>query len=74
MTDKELNALVSLLDDGDQEIKEHVRDKILSLGNQIIPFLENKWEGSFNPELQKEIEEIVHDMQLNLLKENLTLT
>lgn len=53
MTDKELNALVSLLDDGDQEIKEHVRDKILSLGNQIIPFLENKWEGSFNPELQK---------------------
>ncbi|WP_339901716.1 transglutaminase-like domain-containing protein [uncultured Cyclobacterium sp.] len=72
MTDKELNALVSLLDDGDQEIKEHVRDKILSLGNQIIPFLENKWEGSFNPELQKEIEEIVHDMQLNLLKDRLS--
>lgn len=72
MTDKELNALVSLLDDGDQEIKEHVRDKILSLGNQIIPFLETKWEGSFNPELQKEIEEIVHDMQLNLLKERLS--
>ena len=72
MTDKELNALVSLLDDGDQEVKEHVRDKILSLGNKIIPFLENKWEGSFNPELQKEIEEIVHDMQLNLLMERLT--
>lgn len=72
MTDKELSALVSLLDDGDQEIKEHVRDKILSLGNEIIPFLENKWEGSFNPELQKEIEEIVHDMQLNLLKERLS--
>jgi regulator of sirC expression with transglutaminase-like and TPR domain len=71
MTDKELNALVSLLDDRDQEIKEHVRDKILSLGNEIIPFLENMWEGSFNPELQKEIEEIVHDMQLNLLKERL---
>jgi len=71
MTDKELNALVSLLDDRDQEIKEHVRDKILSLGNEIIPFLENMWEGSFHPELQKEIEEIVHDMQLNLLKERL---
>jgi len=72
MTDKELNALVSLLDDGDQEVKEHVRDKILFLGNKIIPFLENKWEGSFNPELQKEIEEIVHDVQLNLLMERLT--
>ncbi|EPR68732.1 hypothetical protein ADICYQ_2118 [Cyclobacterium qasimii M12-11B] len=63
---------MSLLDDGDQEVKEHVRDKILSLGNKIIPFLENKWEGSFNPELQKEIEEIVHDMQFNLLMERLT--
>lgn len=71
MTDKELNALVSLLDDRDQEIKEHVRDKILSLGNEIIPFLENMWEGSFNPELQKEIEDIVHDMQLNMVKERL---
>lgn len=71
LTDKELNALVSLLDDSDKEVKEHVRDRIISLGNEIIPFLEKKWENSFNPTLQKEIEELVHDLQFALLKQRL---
>jgi regulator of sirC expression with transglutaminase-like and TPR domain len=68
----ELKALVSLLDDSDREVKEHVREKIISLGNQIIPFLEESWENSFNPEIQKEIEELVHELQFSLLKERLT--
>ncbi|MFC4874339.1 transglutaminase-like domain-containing protein [Negadavirga shengliensis] len=71
LTENELNALVSLLDDSDQEVKEHVRDKIISLGNEVIPFLERKWESSFNPELQKEIEELVHELQINLMKQRL---
>nr|MBI1229903.1 hypothetical protein [Cytophagales bacterium] len=68
---KELKALVSLLDDTDKEVKEHVRDRIVSLGNQIIPFLEESWENSFNPEIQKEIEELVHELQFSLLKDRL---
>jgi regulator of sirC expression with transglutaminase-like and TPR domain len=71
LTDRELDALVSLLDDTDQEIKAHVRGKIISLGNEVIPFLENKWESSFNPEVQKEIEELVHELQINLLHQRL---
>ncbi|UZD22802.1 transglutaminase-like domain-containing protein [Algoriphagus halophytocola] len=71
LTPGELNALVSLLDDTDQEVRTHVRDRIISLGNQIIPFLEEKWENSFNPEIQKEIEELVHDLQFSLLKDRL---
>ncbi|MDN3668278.1 transglutaminase-like domain-containing protein [Echinicola jeungdonensis] len=71
LTEKELNALVSLLDDSDKEVKDHVKDKIISLGNDVIPFLEKKWEDSFNPELQKEIEELVHELQFSLLKERL---
>jgi len=71
LTDRELDALVSLLDDSDQEIKAHVRGKIISLGNEVIPFLENKWESSFNPEVQKEIEELVHELQINLLHQRL---
>ncbi|KEO74830.1 transglutaminase-like domain-containing protein [Anditalea andensis] len=71
LTDRELHALVSLLDDTDKEIKEHVRDRIISFGNDIIPFLEKKWEDSFNPTLQKEIEELVHELQFALLKDRL---
>ncbi|PZX51388.1 transglutaminase-like domain-containing protein [Algoriphagus chordae] len=71
LTDGELNALVSLLDDSDREVRMHVRDRIISLGNEIIPFLEKKWENSFNPDIQKEIEELVHDLQFSLLKARL---
>lgn len=71
LTPGELNALVSLLDDSDREVRMHVRDRIISLGNDIIPFLEKKWENSFNPDIQKEIEELVHDLQFSLLKARL---
>jgi regulator of sirC expression with transglutaminase-like and TPR domain len=71
LTSSELNALVSLLDDSDIEVRTHVRDRILSLGMEIIPFLEKKWENSFNPEIQKEIEELVHDLQFSMLKQRL---
>ena len=71
LTEKELHALISLLDDTDLEVKNHVRDKIFSLGSEVIPFLEKKWENSFNPEIQKEIEELVHGLQFSQLKERL---
>lgn len=68
LTPAQLDALVSLLEDPDLEVKNHVRDKITSLGAEIIPFLEQKWETSFNPEVQKEIEELVHDLQFSLVR------
>lgn len=71
LSEKELHALVSLLDDTDKEVKTHVRDRIISLGHEVIPFLEKKWENSFNPEIQKEIEDLVHDLQFSQLKERL---
>ncbi|AFL84653.1 hypothetical protein Belba_2085 [Belliella baltica DSM 15883] len=71
LTEKELHALVSLLDDEDKEVKSHVQDRIFSLGHGIIPFLEKKWEDSFNPEVQKEIEDMVHKLQFSQLKERL---
>jgi regulator of sirC expression with transglutaminase-like and TPR domain len=71
LSEKELHALVSLLDDSDREVKTHVRDRIIALGHEVIPFLEKKWEDSFNPDIQKEIEELVHDLQFSQLKERL---
>lgn len=63
MNDNELKALISLLDDEDQEIVQHVEKQIRQLGGQMIPFLEAEWEGSFSADLQKRIEEIIHDLQ-----------
>lgn len=72
ISNKELKALVSLLDDTDTEVVQHVENKIMSLGTHIIPYLEFEWESSFNPVLQKRIEELVHTLQFELLKEKLT--
>ena len=63
MTDNELKALISLLDDDDQEVVEHVEQRIRQIGGPMIPLLETEWEGSFNPDLQKRIEELIHNLQ-----------
>ncbi len=72
MNNSEIKALVSLLDDEDEQIITHVEQKILSLGTGIIPILEVEWESSFNPLVQYRIEELVHSLQYQLLKERLT--
>ncbi len=71
MNKKEIKALVSLLDDEDQEISQHVEGKILSLGSSIIPHLESEWENNFNPTIQRRIEELIHGLQLSIMKERL---
>ena len=71
LSENELHALVSLLDDSDREVKGHVIDKLISIGHPVIPFLEKKWEESFNPAIQKEIEDLVHRLQFSQLKERL---
>ncbi len=71
MEEKELKALVSLLDDEDQQIVSHIEEKILSIGKTIIPFLEHEWESNLNPSVQGRIEELIHTLQYDLLRERL---
>lgn len=71
MNEKELKALVALLDDDDTEVLTHVEEKIISYGNTIIPYLEHEWENSFNPGVQRRIEELIHTLQTDSLKSRL---
>lgn len=65
----EFKALVSLLEDEDEEVNRHVEGKIMSLGSDIIPFLEEQWENSFDPNIQRKIEDMIHTLQFSQLKE-----
>ena len=67
MTNKEIKALISLLEDEDEGIALHVEEKIVSMGESMIPFLEEEWESSINPEVQKKIEELIHKLQYEAL-------
>ena len=69
MKKKELKALVSLLED--RSLRGEIEGKILELGTETIPFLEEEWEKSFDPDLQQYLEDIIHKLQNELLKERL---
>ena len=71
--EKELKALVSLLDDEDNDVINHVEEKIISIGNKIIPFLEKEWENNFSPVVQRRIEDLIHALQFELLKDKLSV-
>jgi regulator of sirC expression with transglutaminase-like and TPR domain len=71
MEDKELKALVSLLDEEDPEVLTHVENKIISLGGTIIPYLEQQWEQQFNPVVQRRLEDLIHTLQFDTLRERL---
>nr|WP_255749850.1 transglutaminase-like domain-containing protein [Pontibacter liquoris] len=60
-----------MLDDGDYEVASHVEQKIVSLGEGIIPFLEEEWEETLNPDLQKKIEDLIHNLQFDGLTRRL---
>lgn len=68
MNNKEINALISLLDDPDETVFNQVSMKFLSLGQEVIPVLEDAWEHSFDTLIQNRIENIIHQIQFDLIK------
>lgn len=73
MNTKEIAALIKLLDDQDQEVAQHVEEKLLSYGQEVIEYLENAWEQSFDALLQERIENLVHKIQFANVKTELQL-
>lgn len=70
MNESELRSLVALLDDDDSEVLLHIEQKLLSLGKQVIPFLEEEWGELKDIQHQQRLENIIHQLQLNdLLQE-----
>ncbi len=66
---EEIEALISLIDDPDESVYAHVRTRIVSLGSSIIPHLENIWElNSFSDPFQQRIEDIIHIIQFENVK------
>lgn len=67
-----IQALVQLIDDPDESVFEHVRDQLLKIGSEAIPFLENSWETDYYGLLfQNRIEQLIHDIQFDHVRGNL---
>lgn len=71
MSLKEVIALITLLDDPDENIYSEVRNRFIILGPPAIPHLETAWENSFEALMQKRIETIIHSIQFEALQKAL---
>ena len=69
MTTNEIKALISLLDD--PEVAPQVHDEIQNLGEAIIPFLEESWEETLDPQQQRRLEDLIHQLQFEGLQQRL---
>lgn len=57
---RELEALLQLIDDPDPEVYSTVENRLLSYGSPVIPNLENLWENTISEDVQERIEMIIH--------------
>jgi len=73
INETEVNSLIRLLDDPDQEIYNHVHKKLLSYGSEVINYLENAFGEAFDPIQQERIANLVHEIQFDILKNDLRL-
>lgn len=71
LTDTEFRALITLLDDNDNEVYAHVTDKLFSLGLEGIPMLESAWESSENQLIQSRLEDLINKIQFSNVKDRM---
>lgn len=67
----ELQALLSLLDEPDADNFHSICTKIISYGHNAIPFLEEAWESHYQPHIQKRIEQLIHTLQFQQVRQDL---
>lgn len=68
--EKEISALLQLIDDPDTEVFDTVAEKLLNYGVEIIPNLEQLWEVTADAATQERIEMLIHRVHFqNLQKE-----
>lgn len=70
-TSSEINALLSLIDDPDEEVFENVTQRFIGFGNEVIPFLEDYRISSTQIELAKRAEYIIQRISLKGLEHSL---
>jgi regulator of sirC expression with transglutaminase-like and TPR domain len=63
LENKELNALIHLLDEPDEKVFDSIRTKIHSFGKEALPYLEKALEVSFDNFVQERAGEMIREIQ-----------
>jgi regulator of sirC expression with transglutaminase-like and TPR domain len=71
ITERELVAMLSLLDDTDEDVVRSVEGHLLSLGLDAVSLLEKYWDSELEPRTQEKIEKLINKIQFEGLKNDL---
>lgn len=69
--DKQLKALITLLDDPDPVVAQEVEKNLMNRGVEVVPDLEKAWETNLNKTIQRRLEDLIDDIQFTRTKEGL---
>lgn len=72
MNIKEIQAILTLLEDSDIQVQETLSQSLMDMGVKVVPDLEKAWEFSDNVPLQNKIESVIHKIQLNFIHQSLS--
>jgi regulator of sirC expression with transglutaminase-like and TPR domain len=71
--EKSILALIRLIDDPDEAVFEHVRDRLISYGPEAITYLEESWDVDYYGLIfHARVEELIHSIQFEEIKSKLT--
>lgn len=68
-SNRETQALLSLIDDPDKVVYESVSERIRCIGKSMIPSLEALWEGTLEESVQDRIEMLIHKLHFDELRQ-----
>jgi len=69
---REIHALLHLIDDPDEEVFGLVSNRIIDFGKGIIPNLENLWENTISDDVQTRIEMLIHRLHYRDLSDEIS--
>lgn len=59
LNEGEIQSMLYLLDDSDERVVEHIEDKLISMGMEIVPFLEEQWPKMYDGEHQERVVNLI---------------
>ena len=68
---RELSALLNLIEDPDEEVYQSVSSKLLSLGGEILPHLEDHRHTIEDSEHKEKLEQIIYKIEVSALEQGL---
>ncbi|MFO7873282.1 MAG: transglutaminase-like domain-containing protein [Bacteroidales bacterium] len=71
-TDREIQALVSMIDEPDADVFSEISEKIVHCGESAIPFLDARLDDLYDQDIRSRVESLIRRIRYNTMVEELT--